>query len=164
MGIKEFSLKTGAFIVLPMLLIYGCLRERESSALNDAAQRACMKALCGPATKAVTIVQWVSDTNSSAGHRIRIQILDTTALRRLRMLASEMHPVRLGPSGYRASQLNYQLVVSNGRDTCELGLHRTYLGVDLLEAAGDSAYEAPKLMPFIDSLFRGQQSINRRGD
>lgn len=154
MGIKEFSLKTGAFIILPLLLIYGCLRENEGIVIDQAANRACIKRLRSPAARAITIVEWVSDTNSSAGHNIRRQIVDADMLRRMRALAGELHPVRVVPGVYRAAQLDYRLLIGSGRDTCELELHRTYLGRDLLDSAGDSAYEASQLVPFIDSLFR----------
>jgi hypothetical protein len=157
MSIKEFALKTSLFILLPLLLIYGCLRIDEDTAADQKARRACIKSLRSPATSAITIVKWVSDTNSSAGYFVRKRIRDTAALQRLRVLASELRPVRIVPGAYRAPRLNYELVVGSGRDTCELELYQTYPGRYLLASAGDSAYEAPRLIPFIDSLFRSSQ-------
>jgi hypothetical protein len=157
MGIKEFALKTSLFILLPLLLVYGCLRENESIEADQKAHRACIKSLRSPATNAITIVDWVSDTNSSAGYFIRKQIRDTAVLQKIRVLAGELRPVRIVPGTYRAARLNYELVVGSGRDTCELELYQTYLGRYLLAGAGDSAYEAPRLIPFIDSVFRNSQ-------
>lgn len=157
MGVKEFVLKTSLFIVLPLLLIYGCLREQESLAIDRKAHLGCIKSLRNPAIKMITIVNWVSDTTTGAGYFIRKRIVDTTAVRKLRILAGELRPVRIVPGVYRAAPLNYELVVGSGRDTCELELYRTYLGRYLLEGVGDSAYEAPRLVPFVDSLFRHHQ-------
>ena len=58
------------------------------------------------------------------------------------------------PGGYRPSLRHYTLVVVRGRDTCELVLCKMPAGTaDLLAGVGDSAYEAPQLVPFLDSLF-----------
>ena len=82
---------------------------------------------------------------------------DPAALGKLRRLAQRLRPVRTRPGGYRPSLRRYTLVVVvvRGRDTCELVIYKMPAGpADLLADGGARAYEAPQLVPLLDSLFR----------
>ena len=87
------------------------------------------------------------------GHLVYKRTADPAALEKLRRLAAGLRPVRTRPGGYRTAR-RYTLVVVRGRDTCELVIYKMPAGTaDLLAGVGDSAYEAPQLVPFLDSLF-----------
>jgi hypothetical protein len=59
------------------------------------------------------------------------------------------------PGGYRPALRHYQLALASHRDTCEITVYKLPFGnADLLAGVGDSAYEAPRLISFLDSLFR----------
>ena len=88
------------------------------------------------------------------GHLVYKRTADPAALEKLRRLAAGLRPVRTRPGGYRTALRRYTLVVVRGRDTCELVIYKMPAGTaDLLAGVGDSAYEAPQLVPFLDSLF-----------
>lgn len=158
MSPKEFIFKTCLFIILPGMLIYSCHRLNEEVAIDQAAHRACIESLRRPAVESITLIKWVSSPRQDgSGHFVRKCITDSVALYKLRVLAKGLRPVRVQPGVYRPSLRSYNLLVASGRDTCELEIHKMPLGkADLLEGAGDSAYEAPRVMPFLDSLFRSE--------
>jgi hypothetical protein len=87
---KELTWKTGLFLVLPGLLVYGCLRERADLVRVELAQRAYFKSLHSPDVTALTLVGQVSN-----GHLVHKHITDTAALRQLRSLAPPSPPRRL---------------------------------------------------------------------
>lgn len=150
MSAKEFLLKTCLFIILPGLVIYGCLRENERLTREQVACRACLQALHSSTVKEMTVVGHADD-----GRLVYKPTADTTALRTLRILAKGLRPVRVQPGGYRPSLRRYSLVLNYGRDTCELVIYKMPVGeVDLLDIGTTTAYEAPKFIPFLDSLFR----------
>lgn len=155
MGHKEFVWKTGLFIVLPGLLTYGCLREQNDSMRVAAAQRACLKALYSPTMTALIIVGQVPD-----GHLVHKRITDTAALQQLRSLAQYLRPMRIAAGGYRSSIRRYELELVSGPDTCTLVVNKMPPGrADLLRGIGDSAYEAPRFIPFLDSLFSAGTAV-----
>ena len=97
----------------------------------------------------MTVVEQVDE-----GHLVSKRTADPVALEKLRGLAARLRPVRTRPGGYRPSLRRYTLVVVRGRDTCEPVIYKMPAGTaDLLAGVGDSAYEAPQLVPFLDSLF-----------
>jgi hypothetical protein len=150
MSLKEFGWKTGLFLLLPGLLTYSCLREQEDLVRIEAAQRACLKALYSPTVTTLLLVGQVPD-----GHLVHKRITDTAALRQVRSLAQYLRPVRVTAGGYRSSIRRYELGLVSGPDTCKLVVNKMPPGrADLLRGLGDSAYEAPRFIPFLDSLFR----------
>lgn len=149
MRVQEFIWKTGLFIVLPGLLTYGCLREQNEIRRAEVAHRACLISLYNPAVTELTIIGQVQD-----GHLVHKRITDTAALRQFRSLARYLRPVRVVVGGYRPAIRHYELVLASGPATCELVVNKMPAGqVDLLRGVGDSAYEAPKFIPFLDSIF-----------
>lgn len=150
MSAKEFLLKTCLFIILPGALIYGCLRENEVITIGQVAHRACIQSL-----HSATVTEMVIIGQADDGHLVYKRTADTTTLRKLRALAKGLYPVRVQPGAYRPSLRRYRLRLGNSRDTCELAIYKMPLGkADLLDGVADSAYEAPKFIPFLDSLFR----------
>jgi hypothetical protein len=150
MGAKEFLLKTGLFIILPGLVLYSCLRENESIVLGQAAQRACLNSLASSTDTALIIVGQADD-----GRLVYQPVADTAAKRRLQELATQLRPIHIQPGGYRPSLRRYRLLLASKYDTCEITIYKMPLGkADLLQGVGDSAYEAPKLISFLDSLLR----------
>jgi hypothetical protein len=155
MSRKEFVWKTGLVIVLPGLLTYGCLREQNDLMRVEVAQRACLKALYSPTMRALIIVGQVPD-----GHLVHKRITDTAALRQVRSRAQYLRPVRVTAGGYRSSIRRYELALVSGPDTCELVVNKMPPGrADLLRGLGDSAYEAPRFIPFLDSLFSSGTTV-----
>lgn len=155
MGIKEFSLKTGLFIVLPALLVYTCSREREREATGQAACRTCAESLRKPGLTALTLVGF-PDSNYAAPNLRRRRITDPAALRRLVALARNLRPVRVVAETYRAAPTWYEVVVTHGRNTCAMDLYKTRLGPEFFTCptGSDSAFEVQHLVAFTDSLFR----------
>ncbi|WBA43022.1 hypothetical protein [Hymenobacter canadensis] len=152
MSIQEFLLKTCLIIVLPGVILYGCLRENEAFVIEQKAHRTCLNSLHGSSVTMMTIVGQADD-----GHLVYQHIVDASALQQLRVLAKGLRPVRVQAGGYRPSLRRYSLQVANGRDTCKLVVYKMPPGTaDLLDGVGDSAYEAPRFIPFLDSLFRLQ--------
>ena len=150
MSTAAFFLRICVVIVLLGLPVYGCLREQEAIARTQAADRACLQSLPRSPVTAMTVVG-----QEDEGHLVYKRTADPAALEKLRRLAQRLRPVRTRPGGYRPSLRHYTLVVVRGRDTCELVLYKMPAGTaDLLAGVGDSAYEAPQLVPFLDSLFR----------
>jgi hypothetical protein len=150
MSAKEFLFKTCLFILLPGLLIYGCLRENEVNSIDRVAYQACIQSLHNPTVTEMIVVGQADD-----GRLVHKCTAEPTTLRKLRLLAKGLHAVRVQPGVYRPSLRHYRLVLSNGRDTCELAVYKMPLGkADLLDGVADSAYEAPQFIPFLDSLFR----------
>jgi hypothetical protein len=86
---KELTWKTGLFLVLPGLLVYGCLRERADLVRVELAQRAYFKSLHSPDVTALTLVGQVSN-----GHLVHKHITDTAALQQWRRRAKYLRPVR----------------------------------------------------------------------
>lgn len=152
MSIQEFLLKTCLIILLPGVILYSCLRENEALVIEQKAHRTCLRSLHSSSVTMMTIVGQADD-----GRLVYQHIVDTSALQRLRMLARRLRPVRVQAGGYRPSLRRYSLQVASGRDTCELEVYKMPPGTaDLLDGVGDSAYEAPRFIPFLDSLFRLQ--------
>lgn len=152
MSIQEFLLKTCLIIVLPGVILYGCLRENEALVTEQKAHRTCLNSLHGSSVTMMTIVGQADD-----GHLVYQHIADAAALQQLRVLAKGLRPVRVQAGGYRPSLRRYSLQVASGRDTCELVIYKMPPETaDLLDGVGDSAYEAPRFIPFLDSLFRLQ--------
>ncbi len=157
MGAKEFLLKTCAFIVVPGVVLYSCLRENEAIDRSRAAQRGCLHSLANSTATALTIVGQADD-----GRLVFQPIADMAARQKLRALATKLRPVRVQPGGYRPSLRRYDLLVINGPDTCEVSIYKMPPGkADLLPGVSDTAYEAPRFIPFLDSLFR--LNVARRG-
>jgi hypothetical protein len=124
------------------------LREQDEIRRAEVARRACLNSLYHPTVTALTIIGQVPD-----GHLVHKRITDTAALRQLRSLARYLRPVRVVVGGYRPSVRHYELVLASGPATCEVVVNKMPAGqVDLLRGVGDSAYEAPKFIPFLDSL------------
>ena len=150
MSTAAFFLRICVVVVLLGLPVYGCLREQEAIARTQAADRACLQSLPRAMVTAMTVVG-----QADAGHLVYKRTADPAALEKLRKLAARLRPVRTRPGGYRPSLRRYTLLVARGRDTCELVIYKMPAGTaDLLAGVGDSAYEAPQLVPFLDSLFR----------
>lgn len=121
----------------------------------EVAQRACLKALYSPTITALIIVGQVPD-----GHLVHKRITDTAALRQMRSLAQYLRPVRVAAGGYRSSIRRYELELISGLDTCELVVNKMPPGrADLLRGIGDSAYEAPRFIPLLDSLFSSGTAV-----
>ncbi|RPD45289.1 hypothetical protein DNI29_18050 [Hymenobacter sediminis] len=154
MSLYEFTLKTCLFLLLPGLIGYGCLRLQEESTLAKTHERTCLMCLQQATPTAMTLVGQADE-----GRLLYKQVLNPAVLRQFQVLVQGLspHPLRVQAGGYRRSTRRYQLVLVWGRDTCEHVLHKMPLGeVALWEVAGDSAYEAPKLVPFLDSVFRSK--------
>lgn len=154
MSLPEFALKTCLFLLLPGLIGYGCLRLRQEGALVNVKERTCLTCLQHATPTAMTLVGQADE-----GRLLHKQVLDPVVLRQFQVLVQSLslHPLRVQAGGYRRSTRRYQLVLVWGRDTCEHVLHKMPGGeVALWEAAGDSAYEAPKLVSFLDSVFRSK--------
>lgn len=155
MGIKEFSWKTGLFVVLPALLVYTCSREREQEAIGQADCRTCAESLRKPGLTALTLVGF-PDSNYAAPNLRRMRITDPAALRQLAVLASKLRPVRVVAGSYRAAPISYEVVVAHGQHTCSMDLYKTQLGPEFFTCptGSDSAFEVQHLASFADSLFR----------
>ena len=150
MSTAAFFLRIGVVTVLLGLSAYGCLREQQAIARTQAVDRACLHALPRATATALTVVGQADE-----GHLVYKRTADPAALEKLRGLAARLRPVRTRPGGYRPSLRRYTLLVARGRDTCALVVYKMPAGTaDLLAGVGDSAYEAPQLVPFLDSLFR----------
>lgn len=154
MGIKEFSLKTGLFIVLPALLVYTCSREREREATGQALCRICAESLQKPGITALTLVGF-PDSNYAAPNLRRLRITDPAALRRLAALASSLRPVRVVAGTYRAAPISYEVIVAHGQETCSMDLYKTQLGSEFFTCptGSDSAFQVQHIASFTDSLF-----------
>ena len=143
-------LRIWVVIVLLGRPVNGCLREQEAIARTQAADRTCLQSLPRSPVTAMTVVGQADD-----GHLVYKRTADPAALGKLRRLAQRLRPVRTRPGGYRPSLRRYTLVVVRGRDTCELVIYKMPAGTaDLLAGGGARAYEAPQLVPLLDSLFR----------
>lgn len=150
MSAQEFLSKSCLFILLPALLIYGCLRHNEDLTIQRVAERACLRALISPAVTSIIVVGQAND-----GHLVYKSTADTTTLRKLRDLAKRLRPVRVKAGDYRPSLRRYSLLLVSGRDTCKVIFYKMPTGqVDLLNGVQDTAYEAPQFIPLLDSMFR----------
>lgn len=156
MSVPEFVLKTCMFILLPGLIGYGCLRLHEENALTKAKERTCLSCLQDSTLTAMTLVGQADE-----GRLLFKQIDNPAVLRRFQVLAQGLrprsHPLRVQPGVYRRQTRQYRLLLVWGRDTCEHRLHKMpFEEVALWGIGGDSAYEAPRLVPFLDSVFRSK--------
>lgn len=163
MGVKEFLLKTGAFIVLPGLLLYTCQRMQQDTATGQSQCRSCMESLQQPGVTGLTL-RGYRDSSFTYPSIVRRHITDPAALQSLRTLAKGIRPVRVVPGTFRAAPRWYELIVAHGRDTCAMDLYKTRTSLEYLDCptGSDSAFEVHRLSAFADSLFRIAPRISQR--
>lgn len=150
MSTTTFYLRICLVTVLLGLPVYGCLRQQEAITLARKAERTCLQALQRSTRRALTVVG-----QADAGHLVHQRTTDATALAKLRRLANGLRPALLPSDGYRSSLRHYTLVVASERDSCDFTVYKMPVGTaDLFVGVGDSVYEAPQFIPFLDSLFR----------
>ncbi|WP_426490453.1 hypothetical protein [Hymenobacter sp. 102] len=160
MSVKELLVKTGLFILAPAFLVYSCLRLNEDVVLQRAADRLCIRSISSPSLTSLTVVGQADD-----GRLIYKSTSDTSTLQQLRKLAKKLSPIRVKPGDYRPSVRHYTLLLVKGTDTCQMVLYKMPAGqADLLNGVQDTAYKAPQLTSFLDSVFRYLASNSREND
>lgn len=160
MNIKEFSLKTSLFILLPAFIIYTCSQVQERVAIGQAACRQCVESLGQPGVTKLTLAGY-ADTLDFEQDPVRKSITDPYALRQINRLVRDSRPVRVRAAMYRVAPRWYRVILSRGQDTCQVEFYKTRLGLQLLTSftPNDSAFEVPHFLPIADSLF-GTTPVN----
>jgi len=155
MSVKEFSLKTTLFIILPALIIYIRSCEQDMDAHYQAACRDCIQALHDTTLTAITIVGSADSTDPNE-HIVQKRFTDAATLRRLPSVAASLRAERVDIAEYRSPSAAYRLILTHGRRTCDINLSRASSGRDIMSSALDSEYvdKARRFYDFADSLFQ----------
>jgi hypothetical protein len=153
MSIKEFSLKTALFIILPALIIYIRSCEQDMDAHYQASCRECIQSLHDTTLTALTIV---GSTDSLDECIVQKRFTDAATLRKLPSVVAALHAERVGIAEYRSPPAAYRLILAHGRRTCDVDLSRASSGRDIMSSALDSEYvdKARRFYDFADSLFQ----------
>ena len=153
MSIKEFSLKTTLFIILPVFMVYTCSQVQENKVITQASCRQCIELLRHSGVTKLTLEGYV-DTLDSRKDRVR-KSFTGSALRQSKRLLRDLHLVPVGPVTYRGKTRMYEVILSRGQSTCQVRFYKTQFGQQLLTCPGsrDSAFEVPHFLLIADSLF-----------
>jgi hypothetical protein len=155
MSIKEFSIKTALFIVLPALIIYIRSCEQDMDARYQAACQDCIQALHDTTLTAITIVG-SADSVDPNEHIVQKHFTDAATLRRLSSVAAALCAERVDIVKYRSPPTAYRIILAHGRRTCDVNLSRASSGRDIMSSTLDSEYvdKARRFYDFADSLFQ----------
>jgi hypothetical protein len=153
MIIKELSLKTALFIILPALIIYIRSCEQDMDAHYQSSCRDCIQALHDTTLTALTVI---GSTDSLDECIVQKRFTDAATLRRLPGVAAALRAERVDIAEYRSPPAAYRIILAHGRRTCDVNLSRASSGRDIMSSALDSEYvdKARRFYDFTDSLFQ----------